>query len=85
MLWKCRLIAINAVSLIVALAANMSLLFNMARRLSFSIAQPVTIVGWYISSFLLIGLLAAASHSPSMELTAAEDRAFTQVCFIGMI
>ena len=27
----------------------------MARRLKFSIAQPITIIGWYIASFLLIG------------------------------
>ncbi|MCJ1416309.1 Potassium channel [Xylographa parallela] len=79
------LIAINAVSLVIALLANMSLLFNMARRLSFSIAQPITIVGWYISSFLLIGLLATASHSPSMELTAAEDRAFTQAFYYAIM
>ncbi|MCJ1393861.1 Potassium channel [Xylographa bjoerkii] len=79
------LIAINAVSLIIAVIANMSLLFNMARRLSFSIAQPITIVGWYISSFLLVGLLAAASHSPSMELTAAEDRAFTQAFYYAIM
>ncbi|KAI9675048.1 MAG: Potassium channel [Caeruleum heppii] len=52
------LIGINAVSLVAALVANIALLLNMARRLSFSIAQPVTIIGWYLSSILLIGLLA---------------------------
>ncbi|MCJ1386671.1 Potassium channel [Xylographa soralifera] len=62
------LIAINAVSLVIALIANMSLLFNMARRLPFSIAQPITIVG-----------------CPSMELTAAEDRAFTQAFYYAIM
>jgi hypothetical protein len=45
-----RLTAINAVSLVFALIANIALLFNMARRLSFEIAQPITIIGWYIAS-----------------------------------
>lgn len=54
-----RLIGINAVSLVLALIANFALLLNMARRLSFSIAQPVTIIGWYMSSFILIGLVAS--------------------------
>lgn len=37
----------NAVQLIFALVANAFLLLNMARRVRFSIAQPVTIAGWY--------------------------------------
>ena len=34
----------------------------MARRLSFSVAQPITIVGWYLSSFLLVGDISAIVH-----------------------
>ena len=54
------LTAVNAVQLVLAIIANMALFLNMTRRLTFSIAQPVTIVGWYISSFALIALTAAA-------------------------
>lgn len=72
-----RLIAVNALSLAVAAIANLALLFNMARRLPFSIAQPITIVGWYISAFLLIGLIVAASYG--LELPPGQDRALTQV------
>ena len=50
-----RLLALNGTSLGLALVSNAALLLNMARRLSFSIAQPITIFGWYLSSFLLIG------------------------------
>ncbi|CCC06623.1 unnamed protein product [Sordaria macrospora k-hell] len=50
------LIAINAVQLAIALISNLALLLNMTRRLRFSIAQPVTIVGWYLSSICLIAL-----------------------------
>ncbi|KAL2135782.1 hypothetical protein VTI74DRAFT_6987 [Chaetomium olivicolor] len=55
------LTAINAIQLAVALFANMALLLNMTRRLSFTIAQPVTIVGWYISSLALVALTATAA------------------------
>ncbi|EAA28444.2 potassium channel [Neurospora crassa] len=50
------LIAINAVQLAIALSSNLALLLNMTRRLRFSVAQPVTIVGWYLSSICLIAL-----------------------------
>ena len=55
------LTAINAVQLAIAILANMALLLNMARRLSFSFAQPVTFVGWYVSSLSLIALTATAA------------------------
>ncbi|KAJ5111037.1 hypothetical protein N7532_001572 [Penicillium argentinense] len=49
--------AINAISLVFALISNLFLSLNMARRIRFEIAQPITIIGWYISSALLIGIL----------------------------
>ncbi|KAI1434733.1 voltage-gated potassium channel [Xylaria sp. CBS 124048] len=55
------LLAVNAIQLAIALIANLSLLLNMARRVRPSIAQPITIVGWYISSILLTALCASAS------------------------
>jgi hypothetical protein len=64
---KNRLIAINAVSLVFALIANFALLLNMARRLPFAIAQSITIVGWLLSSFLLIALVAVASSNASHD------------------
>ncbi|KAM0264925.1 hypothetical protein ACHAQJ_000441 [Trichoderma viride] len=50
------LTATNAVQLVIAVISNFFLLFNMARRVRFSIAQPITIVGWYISAICLICL-----------------------------
>ncbi len=41
-----RLIAVNAVQLVMALVSNAFLLLNMARRVRFTIAQPITITGW---------------------------------------
>lgn len=78
----CRLIAINAVSLVFALIANLALLLNMARRLSFSKAQPITIIGWYIASVLLISLIAAAVH---IEKIPQENRALTQAFYYANI
>jgi potassium channel subfamily K len=41
-----RLVGINAAQLVIALISNLFLLLNMARRVRFSVAQPITIVGW---------------------------------------
>ncbi|KAJ5153154.1 uncharacterized protein N7482_009632 [Penicillium canariense] len=50
-------IALNTVSLVCAIIANLALSLNMARRIRFEVAQPIIIIGWYISSVLLIGIL----------------------------
>jgi potassium channel subfamily K len=45
-MFNARLIAINAAQLGLALTSNLFLLLNMARRVRFSVAQPITIIGW---------------------------------------
>lgn len=65
--------AINAISLVAALIANASLLLNMARRLRFSIAQPVTIAGFMLAAILLIADMAALTASPTYRLTEAAN------------
>ncbi|PGH03671.1 hypothetical protein GX51_03935 [Blastomyces parvus] len=55
-------VVVNSIALGFALVSNFSLLLNMARRLPFPIAQPITIGGWYISSSLLICLAAFLRH-----------------------
>ncbi|KAL8947139.1 MAG: hypothetical protein Q9222_006543 [Ikaeria aurantiellina] len=76
------LIAINTISLFLALIANLALLLNMARRLSFAVAQPITIIGWFISSILLIALVVSATYG--MELPG-QDRALTQAFYYAII
>ena len=76
------LIAVNAVSLVLALIANMSLLLNMARRLRFEIAQPITIIGFWLASVLLIILVAIAAnnfHAPGVK-----DQALTQAYYYAI-
>lgn len=78
------LIAINSISLIFALVANMFLLLNMARRVSFAVAQPITVVGFYIASFLLMSLVGVASSSV-FRLEPRQEHALSQAYYYGMI
>ena len=54
-------LAINGIQLVIAIVANMALLLNMTKRLRFTIAQPITIFGWYFSAICLIVLEAVTS------------------------
>lgn len=80
----CRLIAVNAVSLACALVANFSLLLNMARRLKFNIAQPITIGGFALAAILLIALIAVASSS-YFRIQPAEAHALSQAFYYAII
>ena len=53
----------------------------MARRLSFPIAQPITIIGWYISSFLLIADISSIIH---IVKVSGERRALTQAFYYAI-
>lgn len=55
----------------------------MARRLSFSIAQSLTIAGWYLASILLITLVAVTSHG--LKLPPGQNRALTQAFYYAII
>lgn len=77
------LIAVNAISLVFAITANLSLLLNMAKRVRFEIAQPITILGFWIASLLLIGLLSFASTSGFHE-PGVQDQALTQAFYYGI-
>ncbi|OAR00648.1 hypothetical protein LLEC1_02421 [Akanthomyces lecanii] len=79
------LTAVNAIQLAMALVSNIFLLLNMARRVKFSIAQPITIVGWYISSFCLIALCATASKPLKQGLEKpVEDYVMSQAFYYGI-
>lgn len=77
-----RLIGINAAQLAIALISNLFLLLNMAERIRFSIAQPITIIGWYLSSFTLIGLTACASGP--LTIQAPPNHAYTQAFYYAL-
>lgn len=76
------LLAINGIQLVIAVAANMALLLNMTKRLRFTIAQPVTIIGWYISALLLIILEAVAAKHLTLE--PADEYVWSQAFYYGI-
>ena len=78
------LIAINSVSLVFALTANLFLLLNMARRVSFAFAQPITLVGFYTASLLLMALVGVASTS-RFRLEPRQEHALSQAYYYAMI
>ncbi|KAJ9165412.1 Potassium channel [Coniochaeta hoffmannii] len=55
------LTTVNAIQLAAAAIANLFLLMNMGRQIRFTIAQPITIAGWYISVICLVTLLSIVS------------------------
>ncbi|KAL1859165.1 hypothetical protein Plec18167_007454 [Paecilomyces lecythidis] len=73
-------IAVNAISLAFALIANFALLMNMARRIRFSVSQPIVIIGWYISSIMLICLLAVFK-----SYNDPKDGVLTQAYYYGVL
>ncbi|KAK4454008.1 outward-rectifier potassium channel TOK1 [Podospora aff. communis PSN243] len=73
---------INGIQLLVAIIANLALLLNMTRRLRFAIAQPITIVGWYISSIALICLTATAAGP--LIIQPAEEYIWAQSFYYAM-
>ena len=82
------LVGINIVSLVIAIIANMSLLGQMTNRLRYNISGPITIVGFYISGFVDIGLVGAASthHLPlPSNPHATYSQAFYYAAFSGAI
>ncbi|KZM19820.1 uncharacterized protein EKO05_0004407 [Ascochyta rabiei] len=78
------LIAINSVSLVFALTANLFLLLNMARRVSFAVAQPITLVGFYTASLLLMALVGVAS-SAVFRIEPRREHALSQAYYYAMI
>ncbi|KAF4984255.1 hypothetical protein FDECE_17129 [Fusarium decemcellulare] len=79
------LTTINAIQLCMAIVSNVFLLLNMTRRIRFTIAQPITIIGWYISAILLISLLATAA-GPLVDgiKFPADELIWSQAFYYGM-
>ncbi|TDZ25442.1 Outward-rectifier potassium channel TOK1 [Colletotrichum sidae] len=76
------LIIVNAIQLVIAIVSNVFLLLNMARRVRFSLAQPITIVGWYISAICLIALNATATGPLVIE--PVQEYIYSQAFYYGM-
>jgi potassium channel subfamily K len=81
------LVGVNIVSLAIAIIANLSLLGQMTNRLRYNISGPITIIGFYVSGFVDIGLVAAAgTHLPLGDNpNATYSQAFYYAAFSGVI
>lgn len=53
-----------------ALVSNAFLLLNMTKRVRFSIAQPITIVGWYVARHISFGSYSAANPDSLRYISA---------------
>ncbi|KAF3920423.1 hypothetical protein ABW20_dc0104200 [Dactylellina cionopaga] len=76
-------LALNAISLACGFAANVILLLNLARRIKSKNLQPLTITLWYLSSFLLIALLAV--YRQYLYETPREEHAWSQAFYYAII
>lgn len=56
----------------------------MARRIPFAIAQPITIVGWLVSSLLLIALVSVA-NTPVLRVEPRSEHVLTQAYYYAII
>ena len=73
LLIRVRSVAINMAQIVFSAVSNISLLLNMSCTIRFSLAQPLTIVGSFVSSLIQVALCATVrgplkvSHSPTTE------------------
>lgn len=77
--------AVNAISLAIAGIANLALLLNMGGYLRFIIAQPIVILGWYLSSFLLISLVILISSLNQAPRGNTLSQAFYYAIFAAVL
>ncbi|KAB5566891.1 hypothetical protein GE09DRAFT_1273906 [Coniochaeta sp. 2T2.1] len=76
------LLAMNGVQLVIAIVANMALLLNMTKRLRFTVAQPITIIGWYFSVICLIVMqTVAATH---LRIEPWDEHVWSQAFYYGI-
>lgn len=84
------LLAVNAISLAVALAANAALLLNMSGRVRFRVAQPISVIGFFFAGLLLVADLAALTAVPEYGIPstsfarAGDAHAFSQAFYYAI-
>ncbi|RAO68331.1 uncharacterized protein BHQ10_004343 [Talaromyces amestolkiae] len=78
-------VAINAVSLAAALFANFCLLLTMAQKMSFNMALPIVIVGWYVASILLVIIVVIVGHDTDSAVNASQGMQMTEAYYYACI
>lgn len=77
------LLGVNALQLLCGLVANGALLLTITERVRFGVALPLTVGGFYVSAFLLVGLLAAADQY--LQLPGPLEHAWAQAYYYGIL
>ncbi|TFK38877.1 hypothetical protein BDQ12DRAFT_629971 [Crucibulum laeve] len=79
------LTALNAVSLFLAVLANLVLLFGFARRIRYIIAQPAVITLWYLSGTLLIVALSLTNTELLLDSPTLPGHILSQSFYYGLL
>lgn len=77
------LIIVNALSLGIAVVTNLLMLMQMAEKIPYRVAALFVITGWWLSSILLLGLVAAAPSQ--LPLSSGEARTWSQAYYYAIL
>lgn len=77
------LTAVNALSLGIAVITNFLMLMQMAEKIPYRVAAVFVIIGWWLSSALLLGLVAAAPSK--LPLPSGQARTWSQAYYYAII
>ena len=77
------LITVNAISLGIAVVTNLLMLMQMAEKVPYRFAAVCVIIGWWLSSALLLGLVAAAPSQ--LSLPSGQARTWSQAYYYAIL
>lgn len=77
------LIVVNALSLGIAVITNLLMLTQMAEKIPYRVAAVFIIIGWWLSSALLLGLVAAAPSQ--LQLPAGQAFTWSQAYYYAIL
>ncbi|KAK5109596.1 hypothetical protein LTR62_006833 [Meristemomyces frigidus] len=72
------LVAINALSIAIAIIANLTLLSHMTEHVRFNISAPITIIGWFVPGVIDIAMVAAAPRLVPLPTATYGTAAWSQ-------
>ncbi len=74
---------VNAISLGIAVITNLLVLMQMAEKIPYRVAAVFVIIGWWISSALLLGLVAAAPSQ--LQLPSGQSHTWSQAYYYATL
>ena len=74
---------VNALSLGIAVVTNLLMLMQMAEKIPYRVAAVFVIIGWWLSSALLLGLVASAPSR--LPLPSGQARTWSQAYYYAIL